>query len=167
MASQFAVSVAPVSRFWMPPPLQRAIDLADAARSEPSPSKLTIRPYLPAGIDPIWGCSTPAVMCHACSEIRMDLTSRAISSQSSDLPYRAAERRGISPTRPDPPSSTWVSRPMGLHHRPLAEPSVRLSPHSAPIRQTCRSYRCSSARKEPLAPLQALEERCSHGPCGL
>src|SRR6266481_8471313 len=24
-----------------------------------------------------------------------------------------------------------------FHHRPLAEPSVRLSPHSAPIRQTC------------------------------
>ena len=34
-----------------------------------------------------------------------------------------------------------VSRPEGLHHRPLAEPSMRLSPHSAPIRQTCRSYR--------------------------
>jgi hypothetical protein len=32
----------------------------------------------------------------------MDLTARAISSQSSDLPHRAAERRGISPTRPDP-----------------------------------------------------------------
>jgi hypothetical protein len=34
-----------------------------------------------------------------------------------------------------------VSRPVELHHRPLAEPSMRLSPHSAPIRQTCRSYR--------------------------
>src|ERR1035437_7069529 len=33
-----------------------------------------------------------------------------------------------------------VSRPVELHHRPLAEPSMRLSPHSAPIRQTCRSY---------------------------
>jgi hypothetical protein len=29
-----------------------------------------------------------------------------------------------------------VSRPTGLHRRPLAEPSVKLSPHSAPIRQT-------------------------------
>ena len=27
-----------------------------------------------------------------------------------------------------------VSRPVELHHRPLAEPSVKLSPHSAPIR---------------------------------
>ena len=27
-----------------------------------------------------------------------------------------------------------VSRPVELHHRPLAEPSMRLSPHSAPIR---------------------------------
>jgi hypothetical protein len=33
-----------------------------------------------------------------------------------------------------------VSRPVGFRHQPLAEPSVRLSPHSAPIRQTCRSY---------------------------
>jgi hypothetical protein len=32
-----------------------------------------------------------------------------------------------------------VSRPVGFRHQPLAEPSVRLSPHSAPIRQTCRS----------------------------
>jgi len=35
----------------------------------------------------------------------------------------------------------WVSRPMELHHRPLVEPSVKLSSHSAPIRQTSRSYR--------------------------
>src|SRR6516162_6438225 len=31
-----------------------------------------------------------------------------------------------------------VSRPAGLHRQPLAEPSVRLSPHLAPIRQTRR-----------------------------
>ena len=43
-----------------------------------------------------------------------------------------------------------VSRPAELHHRPLAEPSVRLSPHSAPIRQTCRSYGLSVARIEVL-----------------
>src|ERR1039457_3313455 len=40
-----------------------------------------------------------------------------------------------------------VSRPVGLHHRPLAEPSMRLSPHSAPIRQTSRSYRFLSILK--------------------
>jgi hypothetical protein len=43
-----------------------------------------------------------------------------------------------------------VSRPAEFHHRPLAEPSVRLSPHSAPIRQTCRSYGVSVARIEVL-----------------
>ena len=35
----------------------------------------------------------------------------------------------------------WVSRPRESHPEPLAEPSVRLSPHSAPIRQTPRPYR--------------------------
>ena len=43
-----------------------------------------------------------------------------------------------------------VSRPAEFHHRPLAEPSVRLSPHSAPIRQTCRSSGLSVARIEVL-----------------
>jgi hypothetical protein len=43
-----------------------------------------------------------------------------------------------------------VSRPAEFRHRPLAEPSVRLSPHSAPIRQTCRSYGLSVARIEVL-----------------
>jgi NAD(P)-dependent dehydrogenase (short-subunit alcohol dehydrogenase family) len=49
------------------------------------------------------------------------------------------------------PAGRWgVSRPAELHHRPLAEPSVRLSPHSAPIRQTCRSSGLSVARIEVL-----------------
>jgi hypothetical protein len=43
----------------------------------------------------------------------------------------------------------WLSRPMELHHRPLAEPSVRLSPHSAPIRQTCRPHRVANVRRDP------------------
>jgi hypothetical protein len=43
-----------------------------------------------------------------------------------------------------------VSRPAEFRHRPLAEPSVRLSPHSAPIRQACRSYGFSVARIEVL-----------------
>jgi hypothetical protein len=43
-----------------------------------------------------------------------------------------------------------LSRPAEFHHRPLAEPSVRLSPHSAPIRQTCRPYGLSVARIEVL-----------------
>src|ERR1700730_8978642 len=43
-----------------------------------------------------------------------------------------------------------LSRPAEFHHRPLAEPSVRLSPHSAPIGQTCRPYGLSVARIEVL-----------------
>jgi hypothetical protein len=48
------------------------------------------------------------------------------------------------------PANVRVSRPAEFHHRPLAEPSVRLSPHSAPIRQTCRSSGLSVARIEVL-----------------
>jgi hypothetical protein len=45
-----------------------------------------------------------------------------------------------------------VIRPAELHHRPLAEPSVRLSPHSAPIRQTCRAAKVIRLRSErPLS----------------
>jgi len=53
-----------------------------------------------------------------------------------------------------------VSRPAELHHRPLAEPSVRLSPHSAPIRQTYRSYGLSVARIEVLL-LRVGPPQCS------
>lgn len=41
---------------------------------------------------------------------------------------------------------------MDLHHRPLAELSVRLSPHSAPIRQTHWSGQVASARINPRVP---------------
>src|ERR1700730_324352 len=40
-----------------------------------------------------------------------------------------------------------VSRPEELHLRPLAERSVRLSPHFAPIRRTCRSCRSASEQR--------------------
>src|SRR5258707_4455655 len=43
-----------------------------------------------------------------------------------------------------------LSRPAESHHRPLAEPSVRLSPHSAPIRQPGRPYGPSVTRFEVL-----------------
>src|SRR6266566_3201255 len=60
------------------------------------------------------------------------------------------------------PASTWVmtsflyktqprvSRPAGLHHRPLAEPDVNLSAHPAPIKQTRQSNGLSVARIEVL-----------------
>ena len=40
-----------------------------------------------------------------------------------------------------------VSRPEELHPRPLAERSVRLSPHFAPIRRTYRSCRSASEQR--------------------
>ena len=40
-----------------------------------------------------------------------------------------------------------VSRPEELHPWPLAERSVRLSPHFAPIRRTCRSCRSASEQR--------------------
>jgi hypothetical protein len=43
-----------------------------------------------------------------------------------------------------------VSRPAGLHHRPLAEPDGNLSAHPAPIKQTRQSNGLSVARIEVL-----------------
>ena len=61
----------------------------------------------------------------------------------------------------------------GRHHRQLnsmrlqgatlAEPSVRLSPHSAPIRQTCRSSRSASARRVLRCSLRCFGESDSCG----
>ena len=62
-------------------------------------------------------------------------------------------------------TSERESSPGELHSEALAEPSVKLSPHSAPIRQTHQSYQDSSARKDPLVPLRAVEEIGSPGPC--
>src|ERR1700738_3892618 len=56
-----------------------------------------------------------------------------------------------------------VSRPTELHRQPLAEPSMRLSPHSAPIRQTCRSFRSASARRVLRCPLRCFGESDSRG----
>ena len=63
--------------------------------------------------------------------------------------------------------SQRVSGPAGFHRRPLAEPSVRLSPHSAPIRQTCRSYRAANVRKDLHFPGQAFRESDPRGSCEL
>jgi len=53
--------------------------------------------------------------------------------------------------------------PWELHRQPLAEPSVRLSPHSAPIRQTCRSSRSASARRVLRCSLRCFGESGSRG----
>jgi hypothetical protein len=71
------------------------------------------------------------------------------------------ERVGLVPS----PTVVRESSPGELHSEALAEPSVKLSPHSAPIRQTHQSYQDSSARKDPLVPLRAVEEIGSPGPC--
>ena len=65
------------------------------------------------------------------------------------FPYRLPQHREPS-IAPLLHADMRVSRPAEFHPRPLAEPSVRLSPHSAPIRQTCRSYGLSVARIEVL-----------------
>lgn len=49
-----------------------------------------------------------------------------------------------------------VSRPGEFHPQPLAEPSVRLSLHSAPIRQMCWPQRSASERRDPCRPNRAL-----------
>ena len=54
------------------------------------------------------------------------------------------------------PEPHGVSRPGEFHPQPLAEPSVRLSPHSAPIRQTCRPKRSASERRGPHFPLPSV-----------
>src|SRR3954468_12286031 len=58
----------------------------------------------------------------------------------------------------------WASRPAGSHRQPLSEPSVRLSPHWAPIRQTCRSYQSASARRDSRDPEPAVAETGSREP---
>lgn len=47
------------------------------------------------------------------------------------------------------------SRPVEFHHQPLAEPSVRFSSHSAPIRRTYRSCRVASERRDRAAQSRA------------
>src|SRR6516225_6850433 len=50
-----------------------------------------------------------------------------------------------------------MSRPGEFHPEPLAEPSVKLSPHSAPIRQTRRPYRFANGRRDPTVPYRAVQ----------
>src|SRR5207249_12334628 len=60
-----------------------------------------------------------------------------------------------------------VSRPAGFHRQPLAEPSARLSPHSAPIRQTCPSRRAPRVRRGPPFPGKRYLASDPSGPCEL
>jgi hypothetical protein len=65
------------------------------------------------------------------------------------------------------PADVRLSRPAGFHHQPLVEPSVKLSPHSAPIKQTRQSSRSASVQKDPRIPLQAVGGTDSLGFCGV
>jgi hypothetical protein len=60
-----------------------------------------------------------------------------------------------------------VSRPAGLHRQPLVEPSVTLSRHWAPIRQTRRSFRCASVRRDQRGSGPAFLEGVRRGPFAL
>ena len=65
------------------------------------------------------------------------------------------------------PANVRESRPGESHPEPLAEPDMNLSAHPAPIKQTLRSYRYPSVRREPFVPRQAVVETGSPGPYGL
>src|SRR5271166_3579335 len=56
----------------------------------------------------------------------------------------AEQRREV-----DPADTGQASRPAGSHRQPLSEPYVSLATHTAPIRQTYRSYQSASARRGP------------------
>lgn len=53
-----------------------------------------------------------------------------------------------------------VSRPEGLHLRPLAELCVRLSPHTAPIRRTRQQYLSANVRRDAGSSLRWSQGRC-------
>src|SRR5260370_3893140 len=58
-----------------------------------------------------------------------------------------------------------ASRPAGFHRQPLSEPSMKLSLHSAPIRQTCRACQSASARKGLHILVPVVVETGSREPC--
>ncbi len=62
-------------------------------------------------------------------------------------------------------ASALVSRPAEFHRQPLAGPSVKLSLHWAPIRQTRRSCRAANARRGRGALVPAFRESCRHELC--
>lgn len=59
------------------------------------------------------------------------------------------------------------SSPGELRSEALAEPSVRLSPHSAPIRQTNQPFRFSNVRRCLQIPTQAVARTGSLGFCSV
>jgi len=60
-----------------------------------------------------------------------------------------------------------ASRPVELHHQPLSELSVTLSRHSAPIRQTCRSFQCANVRGDAHFAVPTFVRNGSHASCVL
>src|SRR5262245_15499875 len=60
-----------------------------------------------------------------------------------------------------------ASRPVGFHHQPLSEPSVTLSRHWAPIRQTYRSCQFANERKDARFAGITFAGIGSRGSCGL
>src|ERR1035438_4885005 len=82
---------------------------------------------------------------HALSQLRLDFFQLGRHALPDGLSLDHEEARLLAR-----PTDVRLSRPAEFRHRPLAEPSVRLSPHSAPIRQTCRSYGLSVAPIEGL-----------------
>src|ERR1700730_2506104 len=85
------------------------------------------------------------------------------------IAHRAESLESSAPAFPPPPCDLQIrsSRPAELHRQPLTEPSVRLSPHSAPIRQTHQSSRSANVQRYPRIPSPAVVGTDSLGLCGV
>src|SRR5512132_582945 len=107
---------------------------------------------------------------HHCPRILPDFVAPGLVADSSTdtlYPILGWYRAQIDSTPPHRvAASERLSRPAEFHHRPLAEPSVKLSPHSAPIKQTRQSFRSANVQRDPRIPSQAVEGTDSLGFCG-
>src|SRR5262245_65849324 len=81
------------------------------------------------------------------------------------LELRRAVRTPDAPLTAD--AAEVASRPVGFHHQPLSEPSVTLSRHWAPIRQTYRSCQFANERKDARFAGITFAGIGSRGSCGL
>ena len=77
----------------------------------------------------------------------------------------AGLKRSPPPAEPSFRAGALVSRPVGFHRQPLAEPDVRLSPHPAPIKHGAFPYRIASVRRVRHVPGSTGRERATSGLC--
>ena len=95
---------------------------------------------------------------------------QALANRTPMAAWRSGVSADIGTTAVDMPlrldnAAALVSRPAEFHRQPLAEPSVKLSLHWAPIRQTRRSCRAANARRGRGALVPAFRESRRHELC--